>query len=379
MAKKKIPDRLQEMIDEGVIDDVRAKLLSGKEASVYVVERDEELFAAKVYKARDARSFKNVASYVDGRNQTRNSRDKRAMNRKTRYGRELVEDSWRETEHNALQRAFHAGVRVPEPYLLYEEVLLMELVCDEHGSPAPRLADFELTQEVAGLLHLEAFLQVRRLLEAGLIHGDLSAFNILVAEEGLTLIDMPQIIDAAANSEARELLHRDLKNLTEHLARFDAGLLKFRDCGEPLWKHYEKGTLGQVREPQAGGDNRRGRRRRQGHGDGRGEKRPPRGTGNTGGRAGGQGGGQGGGKRGGRGGAKSSTDARSGRPAGQRESKGHAHAGGRAKGPDVERVQQPGRGSAAPRPPSAPTGEKPAGEAGEGGRPRRRRRRRKKS
>lgn len=425
MAKKKIPDRLQEMIDEGVIDDVRAKLLSGKEASVYVVERDDDLFAAKVYKEREGRSFKNVASYVDGRNQTRNSRDKRAMNRKTRYGKELAEGNWRETEHNALQRAFDAGVRVPEPYLLYEEVLLMELVCDEHGAPAPRLADFELTREVAALLHLEAFLQVRRLLAAGLIHGDLSAFNILVAEEGLTLIDMPQIIEASVNSEAKELLHRDLKNLTEHLAKFDPGLLKFTDCGEPMWRHYELGTLDSVREPQAGGSNRRGRRLRQGQGDGRGEKPAPRGTGNSAGsgagggrkrsprrgakrradggeapqqRGGGAeragagaeaGKGSGDAQRGGRGNAQGDAQ-RGGRGNAQGEQRpSRGRRGARAKGPEIERVQPAQRSAQRPTenkpggpanspPAEGSSREKPSGESGDAPKPRRRRRRRKK-
>jgi RIO kinase 1 len=260
----KIPARLQEMIDEGIIDDVLGRLLSGKEASVFVVGRGDDVCAAKVYKAREGRTFKNVAAYVEGRNQTRNSRNKRAMQKKSRYGQELLETSWREAEHNALQAAFNAGVRVPEPFFLYEEVLLMELVVDEEGDPAPRLADFDLNAEVAGLLHHEAFLQVRRLLMAGLIHGDLSAFNILVAHDGLTLIDLPQIVDAASNNDAAELLARDLRNLTEHLAKFDPRLFRFRECGRALWKHYQKGSLEDATEPEEGAIGRRRGRRHQG-------------------------------------------------------------------------------------------------------------------
>jgi RIO kinase 1 len=239
----KIPAQLLDLIDEGIIDDVLTRLLTGKEASVFIVERDGMAFAAKVYKARNERSFKNVAAYMDGRNQTRNTRDKRAKNKKTRYGRQLLEESWREMEYVALQRAFNGGVRVPQPHLLMNDVLLMDLVVDEHGDPASRLADFELPPEVAGLLFQEAFLQVRRLLQAGLIHGDLSAFNILVAAEGLTLIDLPQVIEAASNRDAKSLLIRDLKSLVEHLARFDEGLLQYINCGEALWRHFEKGTL----------------------------------------------------------------------------------------------------------------------------------------
>jgi RIO kinase 1 len=262
----KIPPSLLELIDEGVLDDVHSRLLSGKEASVFIVERDGMQVAAKVYKQRDNRSFKNVASYLEGRSQTRNSRDRRAMNRKSRYGRELLEEGWRDAEHNALQRAFYGGVRVPEPFLLHEDVLLMELVVDEAGDPAPRLADLDLPVGVAELLHLEVFLQVRRLLACDLVHGDLSAFNVLYAADGPTIIDMPQAVDAAANTSAEELLVRDLQNVTEHFARFDARLLRFRHCGRALWRHYKAGSIDQVRGPEEGGGERRGRGRKHGRG-----------------------------------------------------------------------------------------------------------------
>ncbi len=244
------PDTLQKLIDDGVIDDVRARLMSGKEASVFIVERGGELLAAKVYKAREQRTFKATASYTEGRNQTRNSRDKRAMGKRTSYGKGLVESSWRDMEFAALQDAYQAGVRVPQPYLLYDDVLLMELLVDEAGAPAPRLADFELEPEVATLLHREIYGQVRLLLSCGKIHGDLSAFNVLVAKDGPTLIDLPQVVDASANNSAQEILRRDLGNVTEHLARFDARLLRFRDCGDALWAHYQRGTLHDAAEPE---------------------------------------------------------------------------------------------------------------------------------
>ncbi len=265
----KIPAPLSELLEEGIIDDVHRQLLSGKEASVYVVSRDDVLIAAKVYKARNNRTFKNVTSYVEGRNQTRNTRDKRAKQKKTKYGRELLEESWRSMEHDALQRAFQGGVRVPEPYLLSGDVLLMEYLCDDDGEVAPRLADIDVPFEVAGLLHQEVFMQVRRLLAAGMIHGDLSAFNVLVAPAGLTLIDLPQVVDASGNSEAKDLLCRDLRNITEFFARYDARLLEFVDCGEPLWEHYRKGTLDRVDGPEkARSKPRSGKGRRGRAGDG---------------------------------------------------------------------------------------------------------------
>jgi RIO kinase 1 len=263
-----VPAILQSLVEDAVIDDVKARLMSGKEASVFVVERKGELLAAKVYKERDQRTFKATSSYTEGRNQTRNSRDKRAMGKRTSYGKELVEASWRDMEYRALHEAFTNGVRVPEPILLYENVLLMELLVDESGAPAPRLADFDLPADVAALLHREIYGQVRLLLSCGKIHGDLSAFNILIARDGPTIIDMPQVVDAAGNRSAPEILRRDLANVTEHLARFDSRLLVFRDCGTALWHHYQRGDLDRATEPEAGGIRRatnqghRGRRAR---------------------------------------------------------------------------------------------------------------------
>ncbi|HEY4220974.1 MAG TPA: RIO1 family regulatory kinase/ATPase, partial [Myxococcota bacterium] len=263
-----VPDILQQLVDDGAIDDVRARLMSGKEASVFVVERAGDLVAAKVYKDRDQRTFKATADYTEGRNQSRNSRDKRAMGKRTTHGRELAEASWRDMEFQALQSAFMSGVRVPEPYLLYDNVLLMELLVDESGAPAPRLADFRLDADVAALLHREIYGQVRLLLRSGYIHGDLSAFNILIAHNGPTLIDMPQVVDASTNNSAPAILQRDLQNVTEHLARFDARLLRFRDCGSALWQHYRRGEIDLHTEPEEGGVRRqdsrghRGRRAR---------------------------------------------------------------------------------------------------------------------
>jgi RIO kinase 1 len=241
---------LAHLVEEGVIDAVHSQLMSGKEATVYVVERAGHLGAAKVYRARDDRSFKKVASYTEGRNQTRNSRDRRAMTNKTTYGRGLMEEGWQDMEFRALRAAFDAGVRVPEPFFLYENVLFMELVVDEAGVPARRLADFPFTPEQATALHLEIFLQVKRLLETGRVHADLSAYNVLMAAKGPTIIDMPQVVDVAGNNNAGPILRRDLRNITEHLARFDARLLRFANCGDALFRHCQRGTLDSVIGPE---------------------------------------------------------------------------------------------------------------------------------
>ena len=246
------PDGLSHLVEEGIIDAVHARLMSGKEATVYVVERAGHLGAAKVYKARDERTFKKTASYVEGRNQTRNSRDRRAMQKKSAYGRGLIEDNWQEMEFHALRAAFDAGVRVPEPYFLYENVLFMELVVDGAGTPASRLADFTYTAEEATALHQEVFLQVKALLGTGRIHGDLSAYNVLMAASGPTIIDLPQVVEVAGNNNARQILRRDLRNLTEHLARFDARLLRVADCGDALFQHLQRGTLDSVTVPEVG-------------------------------------------------------------------------------------------------------------------------------
>jgi RIO kinase 1 len=251
-------DGLAHLVEEGIIDAVHARLMSGKEATVYVVERNGYLSAAKVYKARDERTFKKTASYVEGRNQTRNSRDRRAMQKKSSYGRGLIEGSWQDMEFHALRAAFDAGVRVPEPYLLYENVLFMELLLDDAGAPASRLADFTYTAEQATHLHQEVFAQVKTLLGTGRIHGDLSAYNVLMAAKGPTIIDMPQVVEVAGNNNARQILRRDLRNLTEHLARFDARLLRFADCGDGLYHHLVRGTLDTVVGPELGAPQSRG-------------------------------------------------------------------------------------------------------------------------
>lgn len=281
-----LPDSLVSLMEDGVIDTVERRLMSGKEAAVYVVTRGEERLAAKVYKAAEHRTFKATASYTEGRVQTRNSRDRRAMSKRSSYGRELAEESWRDMEFRALYNASSAGVRVPKPVLLYGDVLLMELLVDETGEPAARLADTELAATDAEPMLREVFRQVRLLLASGRVHGDLSAFNVLLPQGGPTIIDLPQVVDAAGNNLAREILRRDLENVVTHLATYDARLLRFRHCGDALWRHYQMGTLDDGVVPEEGsvrGDrNRPGRREqlaergRMGRADGENRPAPPR-------------------------------------------------------------------------------------------------------
>jgi len=237
----KVPKQLAPLLEEGLIDEVICQLMSGKEATVYVVRSGESTRCAKVYKDAKQRSFRQAASYRDGR-KVKNSRQARAMEKGTRYGRQMQEASWQNAEVDALFRLAGAGVRVPQPYICTDGVLLMELVIDEAGDVAPRLNDVELTE--ARALELHAFLlnQVVRILCAGMIHGDLSEYNILLAADGPVIIDLPQAVDAASNNEAAAMLKRDVDNLAAYFGRFAPQLLTKR-YGTEIWTLFESGRL----------------------------------------------------------------------------------------------------------------------------------------
>lgn len=237
----KTPKRLQPLQEEGLIDEVMRQLMSGKEATVYVVRCGEEIRCAKVYKEASQRSFKNAASYQEGR-KVKNSRQARAMEKGTRYGRKMQEEVWQNAEVDALYRLAAAGVKVPKPYICHEGVLLMDLVTDADGNAAPRLNDVELTPELARLYHAQLLHQVVLMLCAGVIHGDLSEFNILVDEEGPVIIDLPQAIDAASNTEAAVLLERDVNNLATYFGQF-APELNGSKFGKEIWKLFTAGLL----------------------------------------------------------------------------------------------------------------------------------------
>jgi RIO kinase 1 len=237
----KIPKGLQPLIDDGMVDTVVRSLKSGKEASVYIVTCGGELRCAKVYKDAQQRGFHKLAQYQEGR-KTRSSRDARAMGKGGRHGRKVQEAEWKNAEVEALYRLVGVGVRVPTPHLVHEGVLLMELVQDADGDPAPRLNDVEITAAQARAWHAFMMLQITRMLCAGLIHGDLSEFNVLLDANGPVIIDLPQAVDAAGNNNAFAMLERDVNNMRETFGRAAPELLETQYAHE-IWKLYEAGDL----------------------------------------------------------------------------------------------------------------------------------------
>ncbi len=237
----KAPPRLQSLIDEGLIDTVVRQLMSGKEAMVFVVRCGDETRCAKVYKEATHRSFRQAVDYTENR-KVKNTRQARAMAKGSRYGRESQEAAWQSAEVDALYRLAGAGVRVPKPHNFHEGVLLMELVTDEHGDAAPRLNDVAFTPEQALAHHASLLTEVVRMLCAGVVHGDLSEFNILLAADGPVIIDLPQAVDAAGNNHAKRMLLRDVENLRDFFGRFAPELLA-TDHGSEIWALYERGVL----------------------------------------------------------------------------------------------------------------------------------------
>ncbi len=237
----KIPKRLEPLIEDGLIDGVLRQLMSGKEATVFIVRCGEEIRCAKVYKEANKRAFRQAVDYTENR-KTKNTRQARAMAKGTRFGRQSQEAAWQSAEVDALYRLAAAGVRVPKPYNFHEGVLLMELVIDGEGHAAPRLNDILFTPEKALETHRILVSEVVRMLRAGVIHGDLSEFNILVGEEGPVIIDLPQAVDAAGNNHAQAMLERDVANLRNYFGRFAPELLA-TDYGREIWSLYEKGKL----------------------------------------------------------------------------------------------------------------------------------------
>jgi RIO kinase 1 len=237
----KTPTALQPLIDDGVIDEVIRSLKSGKEATVYLVRTGTQTRCAKVYRDMRQRSFQRRAQYQEGR-KMRGSRQTRAMKKNTRFGRSEQESAWKNAEVDALYRLHAAGVRVPKPYGYFNDVLIMELVTDSGGQPAPRLGEVDLSPEEARVYHEFLMRQVVRMLNIGLIHGDLSEFNVLVAPDGPVIIDLPQVVNAAGNNGALAMLQRDVNNIRGTLARFAPELLATEFARE-IWSIYERGEL----------------------------------------------------------------------------------------------------------------------------------------
>ena len=237
----KIPKRIQPLIDEGLIDEVLSRLMSGKEADVFVVRCNSEIRCAKVYKEAAKRSFKQAVLYTEGR-KSRNSRRSRAMDKDSKFGRQQQEETWHNAEVDALNKLARAGVRVPQPYACVDGVLLMELVTDSDGDVAPRLSEVSMSAPEALDGHAKVIESVVLMLCAGLVHGDLSEFNILVDENGPVIIDLPQAVDAAANNNAESMLERDVNKIRDYYGQFAPELLNTQYAKE-IWKRFEDGEL----------------------------------------------------------------------------------------------------------------------------------------
>lgn len=255
----RVPDSLIPLIEQGVIQEVIRPVMSGKEAEVFLVWSEGERCIAKVYKDVQSRSFKHRSQYTEGR-QTRNTRDQRAMSRRSRHGRREEEQAWRATEVDVLERLQHTDVPVPRLYAFLEGVLVMELICNDDGEPAPRLADVNLHPDEAEEIFFILLRSVQRMLCVGVVHGDLSDFNILLTRHGPVIIDFPQAVDPAHNRNARRLLIRDVRNLSSFLACYVPNLRRTK-YGEEMWDLYERGELrpdtkltGKVRRKQGNVD-----------------------------------------------------------------------------------------------------------------------------
>lgn len=237
----KTPKSIEPLVADGLVDKVLRPLKSGKEASVYVVVANGEICCAKVYKDANQRSFHNQTLYQEGR-KVRNSRQARAMNKNSKFGRQQQEDVWQNAEVDALYQLAAAGVRVPKPFNFISGVLLMELVCDAEGNAAPRLNDLHFTEQEALFFHEQLIKEVVKTLCAGIVHGDLSEYNILVDAQGPVIIDLPQAVNAAANNHAARMLERDVDNLRQYFSQFAPALLTTH-YGKEIWKLYESGLL----------------------------------------------------------------------------------------------------------------------------------------
>lgn len=274
------------LVTDGVVDEVLGRLKSGKEADIFLVRHGADVLAAKVYKERNARNFKNNVAYKEGR-MVRNSRTQRAMSKGSKFGQKAAEDAWKTAEADALYKLHASGARVPKPILFYEGILLMELVRDAEGNVAPRLIDTPMSSEQASSAYAVLRQEMVKMLCADLIHGDLSPYNVLMGTEGPVIIDFPQVVGAAHNRQAEFFFRRDLDNIRTHLGNFDASLLSRPNDAYEIWREYTRRDLtpdfvptGQVVAPKPPEKNSLGQGPRHGQNQGHRPKHgkpPPRG------------------------------------------------------------------------------------------------------
>lgn len=249
----KIPKRLEPLFEEGLIDEVICQLMTGKEAIIYMVRCGEYIRCAKVYKENNKRNFHQRSFYTEGR-KVKNSRRARAMEKGSHYGLKAREEAWQSTEVDMLCRLGIAGVRVPKFYNFFSGVLLMELITDTKGNVAPRLSDLILTSKQAREYHRILIKQIVSMLNVGIVHGDLSQYNVLVDNHGPVIIDLPQAVNAVNNQHARNIIKRDVDNLTTYFSRFAPELAQ-SDYASEIWSYYQRGTLphatltGNVKQP----------------------------------------------------------------------------------------------------------------------------------
>jgi len=237
----RVPQRLKPLVEDGLISEVISRLTSGKEADVFVVRRGDKICCAKVYKEAAKRSFKKAAEYQEGR-KVRSGRRARAMEKRSSYGRKIQEETWQNAEVDALSNLANAGVRVPETFGCVDGVLLMELVTDEEGDVAPRLGDVLMSEEQANEDHALMMHYIKLMLCAGIVHGDLSEFNVLVDGNGPVIIDLPQAVNAAANNNAKDMFVRDVNNMRRYYGEFSPALLDTQYAQE-MWALFEEGNL----------------------------------------------------------------------------------------------------------------------------------------
>lgn len=240
----RVPKRLEPLIEEGLIDSVICQLMSGKEAMIYLVGCGNAIRCAKVYKESNKRNFQQRANYTEGR-KVKNSRRARAIEKGSRYGRIACEEAWQSTEIDMLCRLGMAGIRVPKFYSFFSGVLLMELITDSEGNVAPRLSDLILTPKQARVYHKALIDQIVKMLCAGIVHGDLSQYNVLIGSQGPVIIDLPQAVNAADNHQARHMIKRDIDNLTDYFSRFAPELAQ-SDYAAEIWSFYQRGKLPQA-------------------------------------------------------------------------------------------------------------------------------------